>query len=307
MGQQRYHPYGTGRPATGSLPTDYRFTGQRHEGTIGLYDYGARFYDPWLGRFVSADSIVPEPGNPQALNRYTYCSDNPVRYVDPTGHFRLPPWFERLAWQSYQGGCDLVNGVWQFFTGSDAPEPIQHAVGNFFATNLGFDIASPVTVAAAPVKAAPYIDDAVKLLSASSDDAVRLLPASADDAVKLLPAPGEFGNKGSIILTEDNLWKYGTQWGGHKGQAFVTTREAAKTMVYAPNRAEIGRRLGTTFPEGSSLIQVDIDDLAARSVRMPTGGGPLWRPGGITSGGLPERVIDPINLWSFRIHQFWLE
>ena len=87
MGQQRYHPYGTGRPTDTALPTDYRFTGQRREGTIGLYDYGARFYDPLLGRFLSADTVVPEPGNPQALNRYAYVLNNPLRYTDPTGHY----------------------------------------------------------------------------------------------------------------------------------------------------------------------------------------------------------------------------
>ena len=86
VGRQWYYPYGDQRHATGSLPTDYRFTGQRIESTIGLYDYGARFYDPLLGRFVSADSVVPEPGNPQALNRFSYVLNNPLRYVDPTGH-----------------------------------------------------------------------------------------------------------------------------------------------------------------------------------------------------------------------------
>jgi hypothetical protein len=49
-------------------------------------DYHARFYDPALGRFVSADTLVPSPGNPQSLNRYSYCFGNPLRYVDPTGH-----------------------------------------------------------------------------------------------------------------------------------------------------------------------------------------------------------------------------
>ncbi|PKO20274.1 MAG: hypothetical protein CVU38_21000, partial [Chloroflexi bacterium HGW-Chloroflexi-1] len=54
---------------------------------LGLYDYGARRYDPALGRFIQADTIVPQPGNPQALNRYTYVLGNPLRYRDPTGHF----------------------------------------------------------------------------------------------------------------------------------------------------------------------------------------------------------------------------
>jgi hypothetical protein len=49
--------------------------------------YRARYYHPALGRFVSADTVVPEAGNPQALNRYGYVFNNPLRYVDPTGHF----------------------------------------------------------------------------------------------------------------------------------------------------------------------------------------------------------------------------
>jgi hypothetical protein len=48
--------------------------------------YGARFYSPRLGRFVSADSIVPNPLSPQDLNRFSYASNNPLRYRDPTGH-----------------------------------------------------------------------------------------------------------------------------------------------------------------------------------------------------------------------------
>jgi RHS repeat-associated protein len=83
----RYYPYGGTR--SGEVPTDRLFTGQRFDDTIGLYDYGARFYDPALGRFISADTVVPNPGNPQAFNRYAYVYNNPLRYIDPNGHF---PW-----------------------------------------------------------------------------------------------------------------------------------------------------------------------------------------------------------------------
>lgn len=52
----------------------------------GLYDYHARLYDPTLERFISADTIVPHPGDPQSLNRYSYVMNNPVNFTDPTGH-----------------------------------------------------------------------------------------------------------------------------------------------------------------------------------------------------------------------------
>jgi len=51
----------------------------------GLYYYGARYYDPELARFISPDPIVPSPGDPQSLNRYSYVLNNPVKYIDPTG------------------------------------------------------------------------------------------------------------------------------------------------------------------------------------------------------------------------------
>ncbi len=60
--------------------------GQRWDATIGLYFYNARYYDPLLGRFVQPDTLVPEPGKPQALNRYSYGMNNPLRFADPTGH-----------------------------------------------------------------------------------------------------------------------------------------------------------------------------------------------------------------------------
>ena len=100
IGEMKYYPYGETRYAGGSTPTDRRFTGQRQEdSSLGsLYDFNARFYSPGVMRFISADTIVPDPNNPQSLNRYTYGLDNPVKYTDPTGHI--------AACGVTAGGCD---------------------------------------------------------------------------------------------------------------------------------------------------------------------------------------------------------
>jgi RHS repeat-associated protein len=88
VSSQHYKPWGEVRHAVGELPTDYGFTGQRSEmDGIGLYYYNARWYDPVIGRFVQADPIVPDPGNPLDLDRYAYVRNNPMKYIDPTGHF----------------------------------------------------------------------------------------------------------------------------------------------------------------------------------------------------------------------------
>ena len=86
--ETRYRPYGevrtAGRPVAGLTARTY--TGQAVDEATGLMFYNARWYDPALGRFISADTVVPQPGNPQALNRYAYVLNNPLKYTDPTGH-----------------------------------------------------------------------------------------------------------------------------------------------------------------------------------------------------------------------------
>jgi RHS repeat-associated protein len=79
------------------MSTDRQFTGQRLDETDGgsLYYYGARYYSPSLGRFISPDTVTPDPMNPQSLNRYSYCLNNPLKYTDPTGMYfavTYPSW-----------------------------------------------------------------------------------------------------------------------------------------------------------------------------------------------------------------------
>jgi RHS repeat-associated protein len=83
----RYYPWGTERYVNGEAPTSYQFTGQRLESGIGLYYYGARWYDPAAGRFIQADTDVPESQGVQAYDRYAYVNNNPVKYIDPSGHW----------------------------------------------------------------------------------------------------------------------------------------------------------------------------------------------------------------------------
>jgi len=86
IGEDRFYSFGETRFTTGTMLTDKLFTGQREMADLGIYDYGARFYSPKLGRFLSADSIMPGFDNPQNLNRFSYVRNNPLRYIDPTGH-----------------------------------------------------------------------------------------------------------------------------------------------------------------------------------------------------------------------------
>jgi RHS repeat-associated protein len=92
--EARHYPYGQERWHSGTLPTDYRFTGQRYDSYTQLTVMDARWYDAYINQFVSPDSIVPQPENPANFNRYAYCLGNPLRFIDPSGHDPLD-----AAWQ----------------------------------------------------------------------------------------------------------------------------------------------------------------------------------------------------------------
>ena len=94
--EQDYLPFGGDLPKIGQVEVyneitmEYKYTGQNEVVSIGLYYYGARYYDPSIGRFITEDSYPGEINNPQSQNLYVYVMNNPLRYIDPTGHMATP-------------------------------------------------------------------------------------------------------------------------------------------------------------------------------------------------------------------------
>jgi RHS repeat-associated protein len=81
--EQDYFPYGT--PSWTNKPEAFGFTGQQQSPTTGIVYLHARYYDPFIGRFMAADTASPlERG--VGVNRYAYMMNNPLGGSDPSGH-----------------------------------------------------------------------------------------------------------------------------------------------------------------------------------------------------------------------------
>ena len=62
------------------------YTGGIYDQSTGLYYLNARYYNPEDGRFVTEDTYRGETNEPDTQNLYVYCVNNPVNYIDPSGH-----------------------------------------------------------------------------------------------------------------------------------------------------------------------------------------------------------------------------
>lgn len=79
-----YDAFGTSIVRFGGA-IDQRFAGGREDADIALIELGARWLDPWMGRFISPDPTLPNSHRPTYLNRYVYARNNPLNVVDPSG------------------------------------------------------------------------------------------------------------------------------------------------------------------------------------------------------------------------------
>ena len=91
------------------------YTGGIYDDSTSLYYLNARYYDPSTGRFLSEDTYRGEPADANTWHLYVYCANNPVNYVDPSGH-----WFETFL--------DVASIGWSLY--DLATKPSWMAVGN---------------------------------------------------------------------------------------------------------------------------------------------------------------------------------
>ena len=100
-----------------STITDRGFTGHEHLDIFRLINMNGRLYDPVTGRFLNADPVIDNTGGAQGLNSYTYCLNNPLKYIDPSGYTEATPdpWtaYIRFCAKGYNDGyANFSNQYW---------------------------------------------------------------------------------------------------------------------------------------------------------------------------------------------------
>ncbi|USG64630.1 RHS repeat-associated core domain-containing protein [Brevibacillus ruminantium] len=86
LNRYEYDTWGNIVSKTEGMSNPFAYSGEMFDSETGFYYLRARYYDPAVGRFISEDTYKGQVGNPLSLNRYTYVSNNPLRFIDPSGH-----------------------------------------------------------------------------------------------------------------------------------------------------------------------------------------------------------------------------
>jgi len=134
VSSSNYIPFGPAYDSEGS--EEFKYNG-KYEDTSGLYYYGARYYDPEAGRFITEDPVVGSRVDPQSLNRYVYCRSNPLKYTDPDGRFLLNIVAGALAGAAIEGLFYYAASGFTDWQGALVHAGIGACKGAIFAATFG--------------------------------------------------------------------------------------------------------------------------------------------------------------------------
>ncbi len=96
-----YTPWGEMRSESETVDNPIKYAGEYYDEELEMIYLRARYYNPKIGRFTSLDIEEGEIVNPLDMNRYVYCRNNPIRYVDPTGREGVAV---TMLWDAFLGG-----------------------------------------------------------------------------------------------------------------------------------------------------------------------------------------------------------
>jgi RHS repeat-associated protein len=122
--EETFKAFGEELISSGNYMDNHRFTGKEYENS-DVYYFGARYYDPLLGRFLNPDPAkATDYEDPSTFNPYIYCGNNPLRFIDPDG----------MWWQDISSGKKLSDreaqnavrqATWSTLKGEKATVPVK--------------------------------------------------------------------------------------------------------------------------------------------------------------------------------------
>jgi len=239
-------PYGSTRASTAPWPTARRFTGQREEAGVGLYDYNARMYSPLLARFLSPDTLVPRPDDPQSFNRYSYVRNNPLTRVDPTGHIDIP--WDRIGEAIERATDDLsdcfTRGILSCLGAPPIAMPATYAMAAL-TTNAAEEVVWSQTPGAVMAKGKGQNDDDKNKGSGGQGGGGGGAPSGGSDP-NLTNKRSRDSKSFSRFVSEGELRaidETGLLRGGREGDTFFTTSkyriaENAQSKLALPSKPE---------------------------------------------------------------------
>ena len=149
-----YDAFGVEKNIDDTDTNAFRYCGEYFDTETSTIYLRARYYNPSIGRFISRDSFAGKNEDPLSLNRYTYCHNNPVIGVDPSGNFAeaISDFFSEAgqaisnAWETAKGyGGSIINSMSSYSSlyagcgtaaAADGPLPILDIIAGVTAVGL---------------------------------------------------------------------------------------------------------------------------------------------------------------------------
>ena len=103
-----YDAFGNILESTGEANNPYTYAGYQYDKETEYYYLNARYYDALTARFITEDTYRGDPRDPLTLNLYTYGINNPIRYIDPTGHYIDESKLGKIASDPYYSSVKLT-------------------------------------------------------------------------------------------------------------------------------------------------------------------------------------------------------
>ncbi|MDH3599914.1 MAG: hypothetical protein OEU26_09795, partial [Candidatus Tectomicrobia bacterium] len=191
-----YDAWGNLQEEAGDSANRFGFTGHELDRESGLYYAKARYYDPFVGLFLSEDPLLGDPLTPLSLHRYLYAYQNPLVYIDPDGEESISKYIDQAADRCGLLGCAgyaLLKGLYHVATAGFATvhDPIADArdegrvtTDQYLKYGVGGGLAAAAVSAVTARAGGAVVAGTMSVAGRTATSAVLgALSASAEDAV----------------------------------------------------------------------------------------------------------------------------